>query len=280
MIKFDVRLLIVRLSHIERFEKELCGHLRPEERPLEPQMKSLGEPLWANDSSAALTTEAGRKWIWATIGPLMDELKPLGLTACQLEIQHIWNHADRWTRLQLADGFAALRWKVAAELNEKFFLFLDKQDAELFEREEPFGSQMAGAFPSANQELKDAAQCISLGKGTAAVFHAMRAVEIGIRVVAREVGKSFDVQQWNDILNQIESVLGEWRRNGIPGLLKPDKDAKLEYLSRAAAEIGYFKDGWRNYVSHNKRPYDTLEAKSIYEHVGSFMKILSEHLSE
>ena len=116
--------------------------------------------------------------------------------------------------------------------------------------------------------------------GTAAVFHSMRAIETGIRAVAVEVGKSFDVQQWNGILNEIESVLGEWRRHGIPGLSKPEKDAKLEYLSRAAAEIGYFKDGWRNYVSHNKRPYDIGEAKSIYEHVGSFLKILSERLSE
>jgi len=33
------------------------------------------------------------------------------------------------------------------------------------------------------------------------------------------------------------------------------------------AQIGYFKDGWRNYVSHNKRPYDVKEAIGIYEHV-------------
>ena len=98
--------------------------------------------------------------------------------------------------------------------------------------------------------------------------------------MAIAVGKTYDVQQWQGILNEIESQLGEWRRNGIPGLSKPEKDAKLEYLSRAAAEIGYFKDGWRNYVSHNKRPYDVGEAKATYGHVGSFMTILSEHLSD
>ncbi len=146
MIKFDVRTLIVRLHHIERFEKELRGHMRPEEKPMEPQLKAFGEPMWTGDNPEAFTTTSGRTWIWATIGPLIDELKPLGLAACQLEIQHIWNHADRWTRAQLADGFKGLRWKIQEELNEKFFLFLDKQEAELFDCEAPFGTRMAQAF--------------------------------------------------------------------------------------------------------------------------------------
>jgi hypothetical protein len=32
--------------------------------------------------------------------------------------------------------------------------------------------------------------------------------------------------------------------------------------------------------SHNKKSYDILEAKSIYDHTGNFMKVLSERLSE
>jgi hypothetical protein len=38
----------------------------------------------------------------------------------------------------------------------------------------------------------------------------------------------------------------EWgmQDNGIPGLSKEDKDARLQFLSEAAKEFGYFKDGW------------------------------------
>ena len=173
-----------------------------------------------------------------------------------------------------------MRWKIEQELNGKLFLFLDKGDAELFECDAPFGATVATAFPSANRELKEAAHCIALDKGTASVFYAMRAVESGIGALATEVGKTFVVQQWNVILNEIESEIGKMRRNGIPGISKELKDAKLEFLSRAATQIGYFKDGWRNYVSHNKRPYDVNEARGIYEHVGAFVAILSERLSE
>jgi hypothetical protein len=211
---------------------------------------------------------------------MRDELMPLDLSAAQLQIQHVWNHADRWTRRQLADGLTTLRWTIEQELNDKFFLFLDKREAELFESLEPFGGKVASAFPSANRELREAAKCIALDQGTASVFHSMRAVGSGIGSLADQVGKTFDVQQWNVILNEIESEIGKMRRTGIPGLSKHEKDETLEFLSRAAAQIGYFKDGWRNYVSHNKRPYDVKEAAGVYEHVGTFMSVLSERLSE
>jgi hypothetical protein len=280
VIKYDVRLLIVRMAHLERFERELRGHMPIEEKPLEPQMAARGLPMWTSDAPGALTTDSGRKWIWAHIGPLRDELAPLGLSASLLQIQHIWNHADRWTRKELAAGFETLRWTIEQELNEKCFLFLTKEDTELFESDTPFGPNVTAAFPSANRELKEAAQCIALAKGTASVFHAMRAVESGIGALARQVGKTFDVQQWGVVLNEIESEIGKIRRSGIPGLSKELKDEKLEFLSRSAVQIGYFKDGWRNYVSHNKRPYDISEARSIYEHVGAFIRILSERLRE
>jgi hypothetical protein len=253
MIKFDVRLLIVRMAHLEQFEKELRGQMPAEERPTEPQMAALGLPMWTSNNPGAFTTRQGQQVIWGTIRPMRDELAPLGLSAAQLQIQDIWNHADRWTRQQLADGLARLRWTIQEELNERFFLFLDKKEAELFESKEPFGFKVVTAFPSANRELQEAAICIALDKGTAAVFHSMRAVESAIRSLANEVGKTFDVQQWSVILNEIESEIGKMRRNGIPGLSKQEKDEKLEFLSRAATQIGYFKDGWRNYVSQSQQ---------------------------
>jgi hypothetical protein len=33
-------------------------------------------------------------------------------------------------------------------------------------------------------------------------------------------------------------------------------------------------------VSHNKRPYDVKEAEGIYVHVGAFISVLGERLSE
>jgi hypothetical protein len=74
MVKFDVRVLIVRLGHVERFEKELRGHMRVLDGALEPQMMGFGRPMWTSDDPNALATQDGQGWIIATIGPMVDEI--------------------------------------------------------------------------------------------------------------------------------------------------------------------------------------------------------------
>jgi len=274
MEKYDIRLLIFLMRGVEEVEDELLqGRLWGEgdNTPTKGVLAQLSQWTDSNSPNERLN-QTGRKRLWeAYLGPLQIHLAPLSLIVGQTEIQTVWNNIHRWTAGELASRLKELRKKIEDELNTRFFFYLTSDEATLYSSENPFEDILASRFPSATKELNEAAQCIALGKGTAAVFHCMRAVESGIHAMAGEVGKTFDIQQWNDILNQIEEVLKGWRKNGITGLSKEDKDAKLEYLSRAALEIGYFKDGWRNYVSHNKRPYDTTEAKSVYDHVSRFI---------
>jgi hypothetical protein len=44
---------------------------------------------------------------------------------------------------------------------------------------------------------------------------------------------------------------------------------------QAAKDFFYFKDGWRNYVSHGGDPYDEHQARSVLDHVRSFMSHLA-----
>jgi hypothetical protein len=119
-----------------------------------------------------------------------------------------------------------------------------------------------------------------VGHNKASVFHSMQVLEKGIRVLANDVGETFTVQQWDQILGTIESKIKGMQNNGIPGLDKQAKDARLQFLSEAAKEFRYFKDGWRNYVSHGHAEYDDDEAKRVLQHVREFMTHLSTTLSE
>ena len=58
------------------------------------------------------------------------------------------------------------------------------------------------------------------------------------------------------------------------------RNARLQFLSEAAKEFFYFKDGWRNYVSHNRAAYDEHQAHGVLEHVRAFMNHLATQLSE
>jgi hypothetical protein len=54
----------------------------------------------------------------------------------------------------------------------------------------------------------------------------------------------------------------------------------MQFLSEAAKEFFYFKDGWRNYVAHGRAAYDEHQALGVLEHTRSFMNHLATRLSE
>ncbi len=54
----------------------------------------------------------------------------------------------------------------------------------------------------------------------------------------------------------------------------------MQFLSEAAKEFFYFKDGWRNHVSHNRGTYDEHQAASVLEHTRSLMNHVATPLSE
>lgn len=134
-----------------------------------------------------------------------------------------------------------------------------------------------GRFPSAKGDILEAVDLWALQHSTASVFHLMRVLEHGLKALAQDLGKTFDVQNWQNILDEIESEI----RNQAKALPRGvDKLERLRFLSEAAKEFHFFKDGWRNYVSHNRAIYDQLQARNVMDHVRSFMNGLSSRLSE
>ena len=89
-------------------------------------------------------------------------------------------------------------------------------------------------------------------------------------------GSRLICQNWHNIIDQIESKIAAERKtlpSGAP------RNERLQFLSEAAKEFFYFKDGWRNYVSHNRANYDDHQALSTLEHTRAFMTHLSSKLS-
>jgi hypothetical protein len=77
------------------------------------------------------------------------------------------------------------------------------------------------------------------------------------------------------IIERIESKIKEQGKSLPRGVQKRDR---LQILSEAAKEFSYFKDGWRNYVSHNLIVYDEHQARSVMEHVHNFMVTLATQI--
>jgi hypothetical protein len=132
-------------------------------------------------------------------------------------------------------------------------------------------------FPTASSDILAGVDCWALGHGTAAVFHFMRVLEFGLATLGNEVGVDVGTKNWQNVINEIESTIRNMGKT-LPGGLP--KVEKLQFLSEAAKEFTYFKDGWRNYVAHGRSSYDIHQARSAMEHVRAFMNHLASQLSE
>ena len=267
MIKFDVRLLILRLMHIEQFEDALIGG----------ELFGSLHALTLSRSPDQPLTPDGKKWVWeGHLGPLQKELEPLGVAVGKMEIPYIWNHSHVWSGREMAARLKDFRSKLERELNERFFLYLNEEEAGQFQSAEPFGPVVASAFPPRkHNDLSEASKCLALGRYTACVFHLMRVMEVAVQAFGKKLGvnlikiaprKRVSELTWEQILNEINPKLKALPQNTI-------KRKRLhEKYSSVQSYLYGVKDAWRNPTMHPRlEGYSELQAKDIMNHVKSFL---------
>jgi hypothetical protein len=170
-----------------------------------------------------------------------------------------------------------LHANIVAELTSKVFLVIPQENADLYEQPEPpFGLEVAQQFLDANYDIEAGTRCLALDEWTASVFHMMRVLESGLRnLVGRlqvQMTAAPDYENWHQIITAIENEIARLRN--LPRTQRP-KPEVLDFYSEAATNLRYFKDAWRNHVSHSRATYDERRAREIWGHVRSFMQRLA-----
>jgi hypothetical protein len=140
-----------------------------------------------------------------------------------------------------------------------------------------FGEQVATNFESASYDIKESGNCYAVGRNTAAVFHLMRALEVGLGVLAAQFKISSERTNWETIINQIEKAIADLDKGtNRPANWKDDR----EFYSQCASHFRVLKDAWRNYTAHARGKYDEGDAESILRNVRDFMQKLATRLHE
>lgn len=168
---------------------------------------------------------------------------------------------------------------VLVELREPAFLIIPADRRYLFEQPKPlFGEKVNDTYLDINMDISAAGRCLALDEWTAVVFHCMRILEIGLRDFGKQVGlldAELEMKEWGDILKRIDSKI-----KGLEQIPKSsDKMMKLTFYSEAASNFRYFKDAWRNHVSHSREHYHEQEAWTVWNHTKDFISLLAEHKS-
>ena len=162
-------------------------------------------------------------------------------------------------------------------LKQRKLAFISPERAELLEQEALFGERVRQAFPSASSEIKAVGNCLAADLNTAAVFHLMRVVEIGLRALAKKlhvakVRKNVPLERgtWGDVIQALQARIG----GGFNKTRKGQRDS--DFYNGLFIEFRAFKDLWRNKVMHTRMDYDEQAARAAFEHVRSFMQRLAD----
>jgi hypothetical protein len=203
--------------------------------------------------------------------PLCEEI---GLTHAASRIRRILKALESpMTAGDMRDQMNTLSEDLEDQLESAQFLHVPRTD--LYEGVSLFGVEVDAKFPKAAFNIRESGACIAVGRSTAAVFHSMCVLEVGIDSLAYALGLPCSQKNWNVILQDIETAVnaigpqsgGAWRE---------DK----EFYSKAAIEFKYFREVWRNHTAHGRSKFTEAEADKVFEHVKDFMMHLSTRLTE
>ena len=119
---------------------------------------------------------------------------------------------EKFTLGYIQTAFTELDKCIEAELIFVHLLQVSSDKLDYWQNPNLFGSEVTENFKSALYDINEAGKCFALGRDTACVFHLMRVLEHGLRVVAKKLKIKFitkrgttipvDLQEWGAIIKQ------------------------------------------------------------------------------
>lgn len=209
-----------------------------------------------------------------SLGELQREAQHLGLRYVDRHLERVKDHfiSGSATTATMKPMIVELYHRLLEEMEDRLFLTMSADDVKFYTQPEPlFGPEVDTAFPSTAEDIAESGKCFALARYTAAVFHLMRVLEVGLGALSATVGASPGNPNWEIILNAITSKINQMG----PTTDGPDWKERQQALSETVAQFRIFKHAWRNYVTHTRVTYDEARARSIYESVREFMQHLS-----
>lgn len=225
---------------------------------------------------------------------LRETLTPYGFQRTTERVQDLHevvpNSQCRMSIESLRRDLEKVRDALVRDLSEKKFFWMPKQDADYYGCAELFGSEVATRFPVANADITEAGNCYAAGNHSACVFHLTRVLERGLFVLAQDANlyrlttnpvlkvnvAHVSLETWETLINKVESAVLNVQKNASKS---PQKIETVDAYSGAALHFRYFKDHWRNPISHSRSSYDRPQAKSALGEVEGFMRHLATKLN-
>jgi hypothetical protein len=208
-----------------------------------------------------------RERLLSDISQCGDQCLDMGLRVSALQAGRIGAECQQsnYTYEQMRNSVGDLQQRIHDELMTIWCIRVPADLVRYMREPQPFGAEIATAFPSTAYDIDEAAKCLALSRSTAVVFHLMRTMEAGLKGLAFALGIPY-APSWESYLTQIEKRIEEKHKN------KTRKWKKNQAFFRdVMGDLQVVKMSWRNPTMHIVRTYTPEEAQQIFGAVKTFM---------
>jgi hypothetical protein len=212
------------------------------------------------------------KTIGSTLGEMLKEVERLDLPASKKQLVRIREYAFSTTGEIVQTAvinrmIKELHGRLIDELEDQVFLAVPGEMTDYYrQKEPPFGVLVQATFPQMVEDISESSKCLALRRATAAVFHLMRVMELGVHAFGTAVGITLvEEKVWQVILDGINKKIKAMEA----------KQARTKVLAEAASHLYNVKVAWRNEVMHPKQTYTAEEAENIFANVKTFINDLA-----
>jgi hypothetical protein len=156
---------------------------------------------------------------------------------------------------------------IAEEAGTKFFLSLPPSAALTYESTSPLlGERVETAFIDATYDINEAGNCLALERSTATVFHLMRAMEIGVRILGQNLNATIanergETLPWGIIVANVKQKI-----EALPKGPKQDEWLKVHSLLHSVNRA------FRTKTAHPAQKYTQEEAQNAFNVTKAFMQ--------
>ena len=170
--------------------------------------------------------------------------------------------------------------RIQDELGLQLFMHINSENSRYYlQPQKVFSQVVLDKFPSIINDVESSCRCYATGNYTASVFHLMRIMECGLRILGRSLNdNSLDPKKnptWESILRKCDDELRKKLNDRCQEWKLDDK-----FFSDATANLRAVKDAWRNPTMHIDQIYDSEQAVAVLNAVNGFMRHLSTKLAE
>ncbi len=221
-----------------------------------------------------------------TLKQHIDSLQRLAVTCAELELLVSAKQIIRFVQ-DVGHDVAPIRGRdyevrlravqdvIEDELRGRVLLQIPANRLKYYKPSEPFFDKtVIDNFPSAIIDIEEAGNCFACERGTAAVFHLMRVVEVALKVIAKPLGIPY-APSWESYLKQITKQINQEYKDKTP-----EWKTEEPFFRDISAYLHAVRVAWRNPTMHVVQHYNMEQAEEVLNAVKGFMRHVATKLRE